>query len=130
MAGPVTYTDKGAGLALRDSIVAQGFRIWIENGQAFADDPVAVQAIINAFDPLPTLKAAKLATLKAAVSARADMFGLMDSGSSTTVSATQFGTFWAAAINNYRVLKAQIAAAPDAATLAAINLGTGWPANP
>lgn len=125
--GPVTYTElPGLAAAIRDA----GYFIVRQDGVMLASNPAAVQAIIDGYDPLPTLKAEKLARLKEAVQARADLFGLMDSGSSTSVTATQFGQFWAAAINNYRNLKASIQAAPDAQTLTAINLGSGWPANP
>ena len=125
--GPVTYAEQ-PGLA--DAIRAAGHVLVLTDGVMLASNPAAVQAIIDGYSPLAFLKAAKLATLKANVSARADMFGLMDSGSSTTVTSAQFSAFWASAINNYRTLKASIQNAPDVANLNAINLGTGWPANP
>jgi hypothetical protein len=128
MAGPINYIEYGEGL--HAAVRAAGYRIWNQSGQAMADNPQAVQAIIDAYDPMPWLRARKLDALKDAVREKVDLFGLMDGGSATNITATQFATFWATATNNYRSLKAQIAAAPDQATLAAISLGAGWPANP
>lgn len=51
MAGPVRYVEHG--LALHDAVRAAGHRMWSEGGVMLADDPVAVQAIIDGFTPPP-----------------------------------------------------------------------------
>ena len=59
--GPVTY--KECGIALHSAVTAAGHAIWNENGVWLADDPVAVQAIINGFDPLTQPRADKNAAI-------------------------------------------------------------------
>lgn len=51
-------------------------------------------------------------------------------GTSTTVTGTNVGTFLATICNNYRTLRASITAATTWAGLNAININSGWPANP
>lgn len=58
------------------------------------------------------------------------MAALIDGGTSTSVTATQFGTFWASVANNYRTIKASIQAATTSAQVAAISITAGYPANP
>lgn len=53
----INYIDKGAGMA--QAIRAAGHSIAIMDGVPMCDDPVAVQAIIDAFDPLVSAKSAK-----------------------------------------------------------------------
>ena len=48
--GPINYVEMGTGLY--DAISASGNRIWLENGVMYGDDATAVQAIIDAYDPL------------------------------------------------------------------------------
>lgn len=51
MSGTVAYTEKGGGL--HDEVRRQGYRLWFDaQGVAYADDAVAVQAIIDAYDPV------------------------------------------------------------------------------
>jgi hypothetical protein len=132
MAGPVNYVEKGFGLHL--AVRAAGRVLLQENGVWIADDPVAVQAIIDAFDPMTYLRAdprdGKLKRLQDAFDARTSLFAIADGGTVQTVTAAQFGNFCASAINVYRAKKAAIQAATNAAELNAVDLTTGWPGNP
>jgi hypothetical protein len=51
-------------------------------------------------------------------------------GTLTNVTGTQVGNFLATICNNYRTLRASIAAAATPAAVQAININSGWPANP
>jgi hypothetical protein len=53
-----------------------------------------------------------------------------DGGTITTVTAANVGSFIASAINNYRTKKASINAATTSAQVIAIDVTTGYPANP
>lgn len=59
----IQYIEKGIGL--HDAINAAGFSLWEENGQWLSSDDAAVQAIIDAYDPLPDAKARKWEAIKA-----------------------------------------------------------------
>jgi len=59
-----------------------------------------------------------------------DLPKFIRAGTSTTVTATNVGTFLATIVDNYRTLRAQIAAATSFAQLNAININSGWPSNP
>lgn len=126
--GPVNFIAKDKpGLA--EAITQAGRFLQINDGVALADDPVAVQAIIDSYDPLPYLKARKTAILQANAEERIDLFKLIDAGSAQITNA-QFTTFMVAVTNRYRALKSQIASAADQAALSAINISSGWPGNP
>lgn len=132
MAGAVNYVERGFGLHI--AVKAAGHALWQENGVWLADDPVAVQAIIDGFDPMTYLRAdprdGKLKRLEEAFDARTSLFAIADAGTLQTVTAAQFGNFCASAINTYRAKKAAIQAATSAAELNAVDLSTGWPSNP
>lgn len=51
-------------------------------------------------------------------------------GTAATITATQVGTFLATITNNFRSLRASIAAATTVSQLNAININAGWPSNP
>lgn len=51
MAGAVNYIEKGPGL--HRAVWAAGHRLWHQDGVTYADDPVAVQAIIDAYVEVP-----------------------------------------------------------------------------
>ena len=53
----ITYTEKGIGL--HDVVRKAGYTLREENGVWVSDNDVAVQAIIDSFDPLVSAKAAK-----------------------------------------------------------------------
>lgn len=59
-----------------------------------------------------------------------DLKAFIRAGTSTTVTGTNVGTFLATICNNYRSLRAQIAAATTFTQLNAININSGWPSNP
>lgn len=59
----INYTEKGAGL--HAAIVAAGHVLVQRNGVWESDDDAAVQAIVDAYDPLPGAKAEKLAAIRA-----------------------------------------------------------------
>lgn len=125
--GPVDFIAKDKpGLA--EAIAKAGRVLQVVDGVAVADDPVAVQAIIDTYDPLPYLKARKQAALHAAAD-RIDLFKLIDAGEAQITNA-QFTTFMVAVTNRYRALKGQIAGAADQAALSAIDIKAGWPGNP
>lgn len=64
----IIYIEKGS--ALHAAIGAAGHRLWQENGVWKSTNDTAVQAIIDAFDPLPNYKAERVAAIKAAGLAR------------------------------------------------------------
>jgi cell division protein FtsX len=51
-------------------------------------------------------------------------------GTVTTVTGANVGAFLAQITNNYRSLRSQIANASTLTALNAININSGWPANP
>lgn len=59
----INYIEKGS--ALHAAIGAAGHRLWQENGVWKSTNDTAVQAIIDAFDPLPNYKADRIAAIKA-----------------------------------------------------------------
>jgi len=59
----LNYVDKGAGMAR--AIRAAGYVIAIMDGVAMCDNPIAVQEIIDNFDPLPAAQADKWEEIKA-----------------------------------------------------------------
>lgn len=60
---PITYTEKGLGL--HAAIHAAGHWLEQRNGLWRSDNDVAVQAIINAYNPLADQKAERIALIKA-----------------------------------------------------------------
>lgn len=59
-----------------------------------------------------------------------DLKAFIRTGSSTSVTAAGVGTFLATICNNYRLLRASIAAATNLSQLNAISIISGWPGNP
>lgn len=72
----------------------------------------------------------KQAALDTLFNANFDLAKFIRGGTISTVTAANVGTFLATITNNYRSLRAQIAAASSVAALNAININAGWPANP
>jgi len=96
-----------------------------------ATDAPGAQMIIDSIATwLPFHKKAKLTRLTDLMQSHVDLFRLIDGGTLTTVTAAQFGNFWATATNNYRTLKAAINAALTPSAVDAIDITAGWPANP
>jgi hypothetical protein len=108
--------------------------IGFENNNLYgfqATDVPGAQAIIDT--PSLWLGAAQTAVqaqLDSAFNAKFDLAAFIRAGTVTTVTAAGVGTFLATITNNYRTLRAAIAAAPTIAALTAININAGWPANP
>lgn len=59
----ITYTEKGPGL--HAAIRAAGHALYQENGEWIASDAVAVQAIIDGYDPLPPAREKKWREIQA-----------------------------------------------------------------
>lgn len=59
----INYVEKGSGL--HRAIESAGHWLECRGGAWVSSDDVAVQAIIDSYDPLPDLKAAKVAAIKA-----------------------------------------------------------------
>lgn len=72
----------------------------------------------------------KQAALDALLNNNFDLIAFIRSGSSVLVSGVAVGTFLSTIANNYRSLRAQIAAAGTVGAVNAININSGWPANP
>lgn len=64
----ITYIEKGEGLHF--AIAAAGHWLEQRDGVWVSDDDVAVQAIIDTYDPLPSAKNAKLAEIRAEAKSR------------------------------------------------------------
>lgn len=90
----------------------------------------AAYATFQATWPIAFLRAQKQGALDAFFDANFDLKAFIRAGSAATVTAANVGTFLATITNNYRALRASIAAAADAATVNAININSGWPSNP
>jgi len=80
--------------------------------------------------PLAFFQAQYQAKLDAFFDANFDLKAFIRAGSSTTVTGTNVGNFLATITNNYRTLRAQITAATTVAQVQAVNINSGWPANP
>jgi len=87
------------------------------------------QAIINNGELL-IAQANKQDNLDVLLVTNADMVRLVQGGNSTTTTGAAVSTYLSNATNNYRSLRAQIAAATTVAQVAAININAGWPPNP
>ena len=98
------------------------------------DDAVAVQNIISSYsgsaNELGYWQRRRLAEAAAEYLRRIDPLVTADGATDTTVTAATLGGYQASCVNNYRTLKAQIAAAPTASGLQAISPLSGWPAFP
>lgn len=84
----------------------------------------------NMANNLAYAQAVKQGALDAFLDANFDFKAFIRAGTTTTLTGAQVGTFIATIANNYRSLRAQIAAASTVAAVNAININSGWPANP
>lgn len=75
-------------------------------------------------------QALKQAQLDVILGDNADIIVMIQNGTVSTLTGTQVANFLAGYANNYRNLRAQIAAATTAAQVRAIDINAGWPANP
>lgn len=92
------------------------------------------QNIISAYSggatELSWNKTKKQVALDVLFDANFDLKAFIRAGSATNITATNIGTFLATITNNYRSLRASIAAAANVAAVNAININAGWPSNP
>lgn len=102
---------------------APGFGLTVR--PALPSDQLTVAALA-----LPDAKAAAQVALDTLFSANFDIAGFIRGGAATGITGAGIGNFLATITNNYRTLRASIAAAPNVAALNAINIYSGWPANP
>jgi len=99
----ITYQEKGPWM--HDEIARQGH--WIrQRGSVFeSNDDIAVQAIIDSFDPLPYAKVDKIAELKREAANRANsIYGFL-SGEDEETEPSDVGAFMNFAIDNYNNIK-------------------------
>jgi hypothetical protein len=61
---------------------------------------------------------------------KADTVNMVQGGQNSSTTGTGVANYLSASTNNYRSLRAQIAAATTAGQVQAININAGWPANP
>lgn len=102
------------GLNVGDVTVAQNF----------------ISTYVGSATELSFNKTQKQTALDALFDANFDLAKFIRGGTITTITAANVGTFLATIANNYRSLRAQIAAASSVAALNAININAGWPSNP
>lgn len=115
-----------------------GLPVWADgptgSKMCAAANLTAVTSFVTAYSGSATqlayAKAQKQVALDALLDGNFDLKAFIRAGSSTGVTAAGVGTFLATITNNYRTLRASIAAAIDVATVTAINISSGWPGNP
>jgi hypothetical protein len=97
-------------------------------------DVAASNALISSYSgsaaQLAYSKTQKQIALDALFDANFDLAKFIRGGTSTAITAANVGTFLAAITNNYRSLRANIAAAASVSAVLAININSGWPSNP
>ena len=79
---------------------------------------------------LAFVKTQKQTALDAVFDANFDLSKFIRGGASTNITAANVGTFLATITNNYRSLRASISGAANVSAVNAININSGWPANP
>lgn len=98
------------------------------------DDAAAVQAIVVGYSgsaaELAWWKSKMQAALDDLLDDNFDLKAFIRAGASISVTAAGIGNFLATINNNYRTLRASIAAASTVAAVQAVNINAGWPANP
>lgn len=113
--------------------VPQGFVTRDPTG-IVTSDVATVTAIMSAYSggasELTFHKMQKQMALDALFDASFDLAKFIRAGTSSTITAANVGAFLAQTTNNYRSLRAQIAAGATVAIVDAININNGWPANP
>lgn len=134
MSGLITNPPSPVPAGLKETIEAQGHSVCAEPSGWLVDDVTAVQAIINAYSggagELTYWRNLWQTHLDAEFDQHFDLAKFIRGGTVTTVTATNVGSFLAQITNNYRSLRAQIAAAATVAAVQAISITSGWPSNP
>lgn len=117
------------------ALVAGGFPAVLHVSPAgiVCSDAATVTSTLNSYtgsaSQLAYAKQVKQAALDTLFNANFDLAKFIRGGTATGITAANVGTFLAQITNNYRTLRASIAAAADVATVNAISLN-GWPSNP
>lgn len=99
-------------------------------GWASLDNATAQGIIDTPGQWLVAAKAQKQTVLDEQFDNKFDLAKFIRGGNSTTITANNVGTFLATITNNYRSLRASIAAAATVDAVVAIDLTAGWPGNP
>lgn len=94
----VNYIEKG--IWLHQEVARQGHKIWNVRGTWYSTNDVAVQAIIDSFDPIPDARRQKRQEIKAEAARRAaeiyefiGLGGLQEDGVTTVDTAASFYNF-------------------------------------
>ena len=122
--------------ACEAALAAAGFSTTVTRapeGILVSDVPTVVataHAYVGSAAELAYHKAQTQTALDALFDANFDLTKFIRGGTVATITATQVGTFLAQIANNYRALRASIAAATTVAQVNAINPAGGWPTNP
>jgi hypothetical protein len=120
---------------LAASLVAGGFAPpFIAPDGVHVGDVTTAQNFLNGYSDSATQlqwnKWQMQTALDALLDNNFDLKAFIRAGTSTAVTAANVGTFLATIVDNYRSLRASIAAATTMAQLQAININSGWPNNP
>lgn len=109
-------------------IVTNGPNGWQVSDLAAAEAIVA--GFANGAAELAYHKFQKQQALDDAFDQHFDLAKFIRGGTATNVTAVNVGTFLATITNNYRTLRTNISGAANVAAVDAINILSGWPANP
>lgn len=130
-----TSTIPGWPLAGIAEVAAQNGMMWfLAPDGLHVNDAALANALISSYSggasQLAWSKTQKQVTLDALFDANFDLAKFIRGGAATNITAANVGTFLATITNNYRSLRASIAAAANLTALNAININSGWPSNP
>ena len=113
---------------------SQGLAVEIAPDGIYASDAIAVQALFASYSgsasELQWQQQQKQSALDILFNEHFDLAAFIRNGTVIGITATQVGTFLATIVNNYRTLRANIAAATSLAQVQAIDVTKGWPSNP
>lgn len=118
------------------ALVAAGFGGFVASGPdgLTVSDVATAQSFLNSYvgsaSELAWNKAKKQTALDAAFDANFDLTKFIRGGTASSITAANVGAFLATITNNYRSLRASIAAAANLSALNTININSGWPSNP
>ena len=126
-----------------NAVLAQGVGLFIQpDGWLVVDAPGSAdgsgvtivnslaQTYPNSAQHLSFVKNLKQAELDAFAGSHFGLINFVVDGTITNTTGTQVGNFLSSGTNNYRTIRNNISNAPDVATVNAINVKNGWPANP
>ena len=90
----------------------------------------AIAAYSGSATELADAKSTKQAALDLLLDQNFDLKAFIRAGTAAGITGANIGTFLATITNNYRTLRAAIAAAATVQAVQAINVNSGWPNNP